>query len=424
MNKRSILVVVLLAAGLLSCAAFSSSDFPYCDVPLGLPENDATSEMTLSQLQVVIRHGDRTPTGKIPVDTVRWECEPFAHTHRFLNVSPQAVNQVPAAPFSFPPSCAKAQLTARGERQLLELGAAMRTKYIDRLRFLPPALTSANKAEFFFRSTDNSRTRQSGQAFLVGLYPAPNRIGNPILPLYIRDIENMIANRATCPRLKTIFDVDYPKSKLFDEIFQEYRHAAQKVGSKMGTWDNLGDSESQGKQVAAFYETLAASDNLFSRVCHDKRLPRGIGMKDVTAMRDATNAIAGGSVTFDQPASTEAARLSIGSFLSDISAKMVKARHRKPAPRMALYAGHDQTLWYLLATLSQNEDVMVPYASHLAFELWQDRGGDPWVAVEFNGEYLTVGDCPSALCRLPDFRNAIEKYVVTDYEKECRETAL
>jgi acid phosphatase len=161
---------------LVGAAAFSgfggASDFPYCDVPLNLPESSLASEMALNQLQVVIRHGDRTPSAKIPVGTIPWVCEPFAHTLRFLDVSPQAVNQEIGGPFSYPPSCSSSQLTKKGRNQQLALGAAMRRKYVERLGFLPPALTPSNQGQILFRSTDSPRTRQSGQAFLVGLYPA------------------------------------------------------------------------------------------------------------------------------------------------------------------------------------------------------------------------------------------------------------
>lgn len=101
MTLLTTIIALLLAGAVPFRAPQSVADFPYCNAPLGLPEDSAASEMTLTQLQVVIRHGDRTPVAKIPVDTVAWECEPFALTLRSLDVSPQAVNQEITGPFSF-----------------------------------------------------------------------------------------------------------------------------------------------------------------------------------------------------------------------------------------------------------------------------------------------------------------------------------
>jgi hypothetical protein len=224
-----------------------------------------------------------------------------------------------------------------------------------------------------------------------------------------------------CPKLATIYESGYPESALLAEIVKENSAAARKAGLKMGTWKVGKDPKKQAdKEKAAFLDTITASDNLFARVCHDQELPKGIDLEDVKALRVAANQYAAGFSTFDRP-NVEAARLMVGSFLKEIRDTIRRAEEGEPAPRMALYSAHDVTLWTLLAALSQNNEVLVPYASHLAFELWTDERGDHWVAVEFNGDYLKVGDCPSSLCRLADFEAAIEGFVVADFEQECRE---
>lgn len=296
----------------------------------------------------------------------------------------------------------------------------MRERYVDRLGFLPPALTPANAGQFLFRSTDVPRTRQSGQAFLVGLYPASYRIDNPILMLRTRDVDNMRVGASSCARLSTLLGSAYPKSDLLAQILEKNLAAVRSTGLKIETWNVDTDPKTkEEEESAAFWATLSASDNLFGRACHQKTLPEGVRLEDVTAMRDVFDEALAAASTFDRPRG-EAARLAIGPFLKDIWTRIRMAANGDEAPRMALYSAHDTTLWPLLATLSQDNNVLIPYASHLAFELWRDRAGESWVAVYFNGTYLTVGDCPSSLCKLADFEAAIEKYVPVDYEQECK----
>jgi acid phosphatase len=420
-KRKPFVILLLVVAVAISTKSGRASELPYCDVPLKLPESSFAREMTLIQLQVVIRHGDRTPSAKVPTGTVPWVCEPFAHTLRFLDVSPQAVNQEINGPFSYPPSCTGSQLTVKGRDQHLALGAAMRKKYVERLGFLPPSLNPGNQGQLLFRSTDYPRTRQSGQAFLVSLYPVSYRIGNPVLTLQIRDIECMALDPGFCPKLNTLYKSGYPGSKLYAEIVKENLPAVREAGVKIGTWNVGTDPETKAEEEkAAFFATITAADNLFARVCHGKELPEGIGMEDVRALRAATDQYGAGFSTYDRP-SPEAARLIIGLFVKEIRDKILRAAKGAPAPRMTLYSAHDLTLWSLLAALSQDNDVTIPYASHIAFELWQDRHGDHWVAVEFNGDYLTVGECPSSLCTLVHFVAAIERYVPVDFEQECSE---
>jgi acid phosphatase len=422
MNNRKTVFVLLVALATLPPAAVGANN--YCDVPLSLPESPLTLDMTLSQLQVVTRHGDRVPQAKISTDPIEWFCEPFASTLHSIDISPQSrflrenapvfVNEVfDSNPFFLPPNCIQNQLTAVGRDQHLALGSAMREKYVDRLGFLPKTLSSATLDQFFVRSTDLPRTKQSAQSFLIGLYPWPDRHGDPTVTMFTRSAatERMTPNTDSCPRLASLLGKDGPFLASPAVIQVVTNPVIADVGGKIGT---------PGDPVA----TITTSDNLFSRACHSFPLPTGVTLDDVTQMRDLTNQAAGLQSTFDAP-SHEAARLAIGVFLGDIRDRIrAGATLGSSAPRMALLSGHDTTIWPLLATLGQDNQVLVPFASHIAFELWQDSQQDYWVAVEFNGTYLTVGSCTSPLCALADFEAAIADFVVTpaQYQQECMTT--
>lgn len=415
MNLRPVVSALMLWGTVALTLPAMASEFSYCNVPLKLAHSPQTAEMTLHQLQVVTRHGDRTPVSKIPVGTVPWTCEPFAHTLRYLNVSPQSVDQVTVGPFEFPPTCASAQLTTKGRNQQVALGTAMRGKYVDRLGFLPPTLTPSNQSQFLFRSTDYPRTRQSGQAFWTGLYAAPKRIGTPDLTLRIRNLEDMLPNGTACPKWEKVFG-RFWTSDLYRDLVKNNLDGVRAVGRKIGTW-NVGENPSEKEVSDAFYGTLVASDNLYGRVCHNKKLPVGVSLDEIALTRSVATQLSAGYYTFEP----NAARLVIGPFLQQLSHNMVAAAHGDPSPRMALYSGHDATLWALLATLIEGQDnvVQIPYASHMAFELWRDSDGQPWVAIDLNGEYVQIGKC-GQLCRLEAFQATIKPFIPVDYSKECQ----
>jgi len=139
-------------------------------------------------------------------------------------------------------------------------------------------------------------------------------------------------------------------------------------------------------------------------------------------MRALQNRAQGGMFTYDAP-QHKAARLGIGSFLKRIRRTMRRATAKNDAPLMALWSGHDVTIWPLLTTLGLNNAITIAYGSHLVFELWQDRAQEHWVAVEFDGEYQTIPACGSELCKLADFDAAIKPFIPVDFAKECEATS-
>merc|ERR1719157_233299 len=97
------------------------------------------------------------------------------------------------------------QLVKSGFDMEFQNGRRLREAYVDQEWLLPATLTDVAPEvftrDFFLRSTDVPRTRQSGMALFTGMYSDVNTGRMPHLTLNTMDFakENMLVNNA-CPQ--------------------------------------------------------------------------------------------------------------------------------------------------------------------------------------------------------------------------------
>jgi hypothetical protein len=219
---------------------YDSSSYP-------VPTPVAGSTWNLVQLQLITRHGDRTPVNILPVYDVAY---PFCDTTQSLGfygtlassagemghttkasqkqqhnrhhprrrvASQQEGRRLERIPYLAEPSvsnpyasqlwegsCMTGQLTSQGVQQLEEIGRAFRTVYVDQLGFLPSTYSRANTS-FYLRTTDVWRTRQSAESLLTGLWPASD-LESDVIPLHSfpAEIETMYANPTACDAVASV----------------------------------------------------------------------------------------------------------------------------------------------------------------------------------------------------------------------------
>jgi acid phosphatase len=126
---------------------------------------------------------------------------------------------------SFPGYCFYGQLTDTGKRNMMALGSRLRFFYIDQLRLLNPTLVPSS---LYVRSTDYSRTIESVQYLLGGLYPRKNRHEKQDLQIHVRDYkdETMIPH-TNCPSL--LSDTLKRKNEIHDLVKEEAERAFDQV---------------------------------------------------------------------------------------------------------------------------------------------------------------------------------------------------
>jgi len=153
-----------------------------CQAPIKFAE--PIPNATLMHVQVVIRHGARSPGEMfVPINTTGdWICDdndsfaprfnpaPVLHPRNYRDKFDSRV-------IRFPPSCRAKDLLVSGMKQHYDLGSGYRKHYLDRLKFLDENM---NPETFYARATEKDRTIKSGISFIQGLYPpkSPHEVIN------------------------------------------------------------------------------------------------------------------------------------------------------------------------------------------------------------------------------------------------------
>ncbi|PAV20442.1 phosphoglycerate mutase [Pyrrhoderma noxium] len=187
----------------------------------------APSELSLEQVHVYVRHGERTPV------RVRM-AEPPASINPHWNLC-RTARQFRASVATFGDAvqdslrssdgieflpvkrvveredgntmegeCLLGELTDMGRQTTYNFGRSLRKIYVEKLGFLPDTLSS--NSDGYFRSTNMPRTIESLQQVMHGLYPR-SKLAHGVIPqLRVRNglDENLVPNTFACKRLEVL----------------------------------------------------------------------------------------------------------------------------------------------------------------------------------------------------------------------------
>jgi len=432
--------------------ASPSWPYDYCSAEMNRSDQYKPMEQgRLVKLQVVFRHGDRSPIRVLPNEAnATWRCDvdelnvlqrvrdgqtacaaSGGHTddsgegapsgawcdhsswqsrnrdwiisYRSL-LNPNKLDNNHKGDGFWDGNCIPGQLTEKGAKQHLELGRTVREIYGRQMNFLPEHFSLAKK-ESYIRSTDIWRTKQSLQSFIQGLYP--NRRHTELLSygVYPNVLENMYENPHACPRLIQLRE-DLYKSQAWQAYWKENVDLWETVRRKLRLNRSIEFKEPQFQHLA---------DIIRARLCHGLPLPCGSSdpsMKDDCLTEDeARRIIANGDKElklhkFDSENHATVVRLSIGGFLKELTENFLyneessssdgnPDKEKRHSKKFYVYSGHDDTISSLMSALD-GTDIWPPYASNLMIELWEK---DPpsrfniekpqqYIRIFYNGEPL------------------------------------
>ncbi|KAJ3087891.1 Acid phosphatase-like protein 2 [Quaeritorhiza haematococci] len=318
-------------------------------------------------VQVLTRHGDRTPVSVLPFENTTWECSTVLAEKTTFNGSPPT-SKIPLNPTekdgAYPwqygnnpfadriweGSCLAGQLTPKGSKQLKSLGRYLRDIYVNQLRFLPADWDRAvNK--LYLRSTDVWRTQQSAASLISGFFPGSNGHDRP-LPIftYPHEIETLYPNFAVCPRAAQV-ELTAFQTEDYREHLRETARVRQEIDDVVG-WDSR-----SWNVLDPYFDILKA------RECTQHPLPCKKG-DSTRCLSDRVVAEVERHVQWeigylfrDWDHAMELNKLRIGVWLAEIKNTMLEVTKANipMSKKFFYYSAHDSTITSVLGALKSED---------------------------------------------------------------------
>nr|XP_060477328.1 lysophosphatidic acid phosphatase type 6 [Panthera onca] len=395
------------------------------------------SLLELKMVQVVFRHGARSPLKPLPWEQAEWNLQLLEvppQTQFDYTVTNLAGGLKPHSPFDsqYRKTVLKGgmfagQLTNVGMQQMFALGQRLRKSYVEDIPFLSPTF---NPLEVFVRSTNIYRNLESTRCLLAGLFQSQKEglsLESRSLPWKVQQAcrrppagpESQYQQPELGLPLQTIVlsaIVDSPRrlTKLVSFLFfgRGRRQAAclqpgisedlQKVKEGMGIASN------DGVDFLSLFDNAAAEQVHSLPSCPTLR--RFAQMIEQRAVDTALYVM--------QREDRESLQMAVGPFLHILESNLRKVMDPATAPgktrKLYLYAAHDVTLMPLLIILGIFDHKWPPFAVDLTMELYQHRESKEWfVKLYYRGEEQVPEGCPDQLCPLDKFLNTLSAYTLS-----------
>eukprot|EP00667_Euglena_gracilis_P008706 EG_transcript_8839 len=376
-----------------------SDAYTYVPQPLS-PESLAAlypSHLRVAFLQVVHRHGERTPVENdlpdLPQNQRGWSLcwtpegqeEFFLQAHEGTSFRPGRLRPDGQPADRLPGLCDFGQLTDKGKRSLHRLGAYLRWLYVERLRALPPHWTASG--EVFIRATDVVRTHDSVLSLLLGLYPPSQRSRSlPVPRVYsLPSPAEYLYPSDACPRQRELWLASRAADPTLASRVAQLRSAFPAVARWMDDYPLPADPWEASP-------VTAVADAFTSLVAHGLALPPGVPASAVPPLKE----VADQELYRPYVVSVNLTRLVAGRLVADLVGRIDAALAGAAAPRLAVYSAHDVTVAPLLAALGAFDGRNPPFASLVSVEVLTETA-NPAAAhlrVQYNGLPVPLPFCP------------------------------
>ncbi|NP_001133278.1 lysophosphatidic acid phosphatase type 6 isoform X1 [Salmo salar] len=369
----------------------------------------------LKLVQVLFRHGARTPLKSIPgIMEAQWVpnlLEPPAHTQINYVVTDLEGGPRPPSPVEdsyraniLTGGTYPGQLTTVGMQQLYELGERLRKRYIQDTAFLNPTFSPT---EVYVRSTNIVRTIESAKCLVAGLFYQSQRDMVPILTTEAES-EILYPNYHGCRLLKLLSGHRWAESSTLPDIAADLSSIKSALGIA-------------AQQRVDF---ILIRDDMVARETHGLPCPPVLDSWRNTVERRAVEMI----YHIYEPSKRENLQLCVGPLLHILMGNIedkLQDTTSEPNRKLFLYSAHDTTLIPCLMALGIFDMRWPPYASDITLELHQHRQTkEAFVKVSYIGQDQLVPGCSGVYCPLQEFKQALSNYSLTFelYESLCNRT--
>ncbi|XP_058926822.1 lysophosphatidic acid phosphatase type 6 [Kogia breviceps] len=376
------------------------------------------SLLELKMVQVVFRHGARSPLKALPrKEQVEWNpqlLEVPPQTRFDYTVTNLAGGPKPHSPFdsqyhetTLKGGMFAGQLTKVGMQQMFALGERLRKNYVEDIPFLSPTF---NPLEVFIRSTNIYRNLESTRCLLAGLFQCQKE-GPIIIHTDEASSEVLYPNYQNCRSLRERTRGRRQAASLQPGISEDLKKVKE----------GMGIASSDGVDFLILLDNVAAEQVHSLPSC--PTLKRFAWMIEQRAVDTALYIL--------QREDRESLQMAVGQFLHILESNLLKVVDPATPPgktrKLYLYAAHDVTLMPLLMALGIFDHKWPPFAVDLTMELYQHRESQEWfVQLYYRGEEQVPKGCPDRLCPLDKFLNTMSIYTLSPekYHTVCSEAQV
>ncbi|XP_066497069.1 lysophosphatidic acid phosphatase type 6 [Hoplias malabaricus] len=380
------------------------------------PSSDqSSSPYELQLVQVLFRHGARTPLKSIPdVLEAQWApdlLEVPDHTKIDYVVTDLKGGPKPPAPVedsyrskTLSGGTYPGQLTTLGMQQLYDLGVRLRKRYIHDVALLTP---SFNDKEVYIRSTNIVRTIDSAKCLVAGLFQQRQIDIVPILTVEAEK-EVLYPNYYGCQLLKQRTGYRWAESSTLPDIASDLQSIQKALGV-----------QSQKR-----LDFILIRDDMVARETHGLPCPAVLDSWRTTVEQRAVDMIC----HIYEPRNRENIQLCVGPLLHILVNNMeMKAQGSAldKDRKLYLYSVHDTTLMPCLMALGVFDMKWPPYAADITLELHQHcHNKQHYVKVSYLGQDQKLPGCSDVYCSLGEFKQVLAAYSLPEesYNIRCNST--
>jgi acid phosphatase len=358
-----------------------SFDPSYCEPPY--PPYKPRTDADLIQVQVITRHGARTPLHVPNAFSNIWKCANTELSSFNTSLSHAVHVHNSHGKSIFLGNCQFGQLVDAGAAALRRLGTYLRGIYVEQLKFLPSGFVGS---AFRFRSTSTVRTIHSQMSLARGLYPGD-------VPLVIetadKECDPWRRAGAICPRLKRAVEVLQGGSEWVARGFDD-PEIIPPFSRALGTiWQHTNDAA-----TSARCQKLPLPSNLSEKVIDEAVALKARQMQFVYAHDSVFP-------------------LFFSFSAAEMLNEMIRRVNGERRTRFVHWSAHDGNILAFLGFLGYSDGRWPPYGSYIVVELWKFRKGRQlFVQFRYNGKLLNVPRFSfSSVVPFDDFRKFVTNHM-------------
>ena len=378
----------------------------------GIIADGSKQNIQLEQVQVIFRHGARTPSFSDPQDQFSNLGEAIWDKGIFMKVLPWTDiayevkvhnrDTLPGKNYlhtgELRGGCLTGQLTTIGQQQTYDFGKYLANEYIENRSFIAPRYGSD---EIYVRSTNMPRTIQSAVCVVAGLF-GKEKTTEPIL-IHTKDIrrEDQIPNVLACAKLVKRLHLHRNNPPAIMKKEQD------EINIKMGI--------KEGVKPLNFIEI---HDIMCCRLAHQFFLPTELLEQEELITKNAMHSM----LQILGINRIEGTKNAVGSFLETLCCRINETIEGRCKYKMLMYSAHDTTIISLLTVLGVYDGKHCPdFAANIVFEIYKSEGGQRLVRVLYNGRpvLLPAGSNNEEYLPVERFMKLVEVYRVLDWEEDC-----